>query len=253
MEFNVNTFDVTKYDSILQLGLSHGMGEQGGQMCIEAAICYTLGLPHSDDPRCVAKSVRAFKIRLNDKKWSSPQARAKGLRDLGLAQLGSLGIVNDKEFVTKLAEKTIRILIPKLFRSLPNSTEAMLATADRCELEGADAAIYAVDAAADAAAAADADAADAAIYAADAIYAAAIYANTAYAAAIYANAAAVDAAAAAANAAANAAYANAAANAAAAAAYANAAKTDEYLILSANLALEILKELKSPGCELLNL
>jgi len=49
-----------------------------------------------------------FKIRLNDARWSSPTARATGLRDLGIAQLGSLGVVKDTEFVKLMAEKTIR-------------------------------------------------------------------------------------------------------------------------------------------------
>src|SRR6266480_87978 len=101
--FDVNSFDVEKFDSILTRGLSAGLGEQSGQMCIEAAICATLGLPHGDKPTCVAKSVRDFKIALNDKRWSSAKARAEGLRDLGLAQLGSLGVVDDKQFTSKLA------------------------------------------------------------------------------------------------------------------------------------------------------
>ncbi len=95
----INTFNVAKFDSILEeRGLSKGLGTQEGSMCIEAVICYVLNLPHGDDPKCVANSVRDFKITLNDKNWSSPQARAKSLRNLGLAQLGSLGIVNDKDF-----------------------------------------------------------------------------------------------------------------------------------------------------------
>src|SRR6516164_1788792 len=48
--FDIKTFDVTKFDRILSAGLSSGLGERGGQVCIEAAICQTLGLPHGDDP-----------------------------------------------------------------------------------------------------------------------------------------------------------------------------------------------------------
>src|SRR5438445_6949372 len=116
--FEISKFDVTKFDSILARGLSTGLGKAGGQVCIEAAICETLGLEHGDDPQCVAESVRAYKIRLNDSNWSSPKARAIGLRDLGLAQLGSKGAVKDSDFTSLMAEQTIRVIIPKLFREV---------------------------------------------------------------------------------------------------------------------------------------
>ena len=99
--FDISTFNVEEFDCILACGLSKGLGQRDNQVCIEAAICQTLGLPHSDDPGCVADTVRAFKIALNDSKWSSPKARAEGLRDLGLAQLGSKGVVGNVEFATR--------------------------------------------------------------------------------------------------------------------------------------------------------
>jgi hypothetical protein len=185
-QFDVLTFDVKKYNEILDRGLSMGMGNPESNVCIEAAICQVLNLPHGDDPGCVINSARQFNLRLNDSNWSSLQARAKGLHDLGLAQLGSLGVVNDVEFSKKISEKTIRILIPKLFREIFKNNEECLVAADRCEREGT----YA--------------AANAARY-----------------------------------------------TAAAAAAARYTAATDEYSILSANLALEVLRELKSPGCILL--
>jgi hypothetical protein len=186
--FDIQTFDIKKFDSILSHGLSSGLGHRGEQVCIEAAICETLGLPHSDDPKCVASAVRSFKISLNDSQWSSPQARAKGLRDLGIAQLGSLGVVDNVEFSKRLAEKLIRVLIPKLFRELFAGNKTLQDAADRCEKEGTS------------------DAADAA-------------ARAAYAA-----------------------------RAADAAAY---AAGDSYLILAAQLALDTLRELNSPGVTLL--
>src|ERR1700689_1981484 len=199
MEIDLKKFDVEKFDSILARGLSTGLGKRGEQVCIEAAICETLGLEHSDDPECVSAAVRSFKIRLNDSRWSSPIARANGLRDLGLAQLGSLGIVNDKEFAKRLAEKTIRILVPALIRDLFPNDPKLLEAADRCEKEGNESAANAAYAAyaayaanANAAAATyptapNAAAAANAAYAANAAAAAAAYAN---AAAAYANAAA---------------------------------------------------------------
>jgi len=178
-------FDVEKYDTILARGLSHGLGEAGGQVCIEAAICEVLGLGHSDDPKCVSAAVRRFKISLNDSNWSSPEARAKGLRELGIAQLGSLGIVYDIDFSKRISEKIIRVLIPKLFSELFPENQDCLEAAKRCEYEGSEGA-----------------------------------ARAAYAAA------------------------RAAADSA-------AADSDSYLRLAADLALEVLRELKSPGCELL--
>ena len=57
-------------------GLVSGMGDQvPGRMCVEAAVCYAYGLPHSDNPPCVGAAVRSFKIGLNDSRWSSSTAR----------------------------------------------------------------------------------------------------------------------------------------------------------------------------------
>ena len=59
-------------------------------MCVEAAVCYAYDLPHSDKPPCVGNAVREFKIRLNDCNWSSSKARARGMRRIAIAQLGSV-------------------------------------------------------------------------------------------------------------------------------------------------------------------
>ena len=222
--FELSKFDVTKYDEVLARGLSRGVGKPEGQMCIEAAVCNALGLPHGDDPKCVARAVRSFKIVLNDSAWSSSKARARGLRDLGLAQLGSLGVVDNVEFSKRLAEKTIRVLLPKLFREVFPGNEKLLAAADRMEAEGTQDAAYAADAA---------DAAEgAAKYAAYAAYAARYAADAADASRYAAKYAAR-----------NAAY--------AANAVADAARADFYLELSAQLALDVLRELNSPGISLL--
>jgi len=84
---------------VVDAGLVSGMGKPiPGQMCVEAAVCYAMGLPHSDDPKCVAPILRSLKIRLNDSTWSSDKARANGLRRLALAQLGSRNVLDEKEF-----------------------------------------------------------------------------------------------------------------------------------------------------------
>lgn len=245
---------VRKIDALLKRGLSKGLGDRNGQMCIEAVICAALDLPHGDNPAdCVDQPVRAFKITLNDSSnWQSPESRAAGLRDLGIAQLGSKGVVNSKAFSKRLAEKTIRILIPRLFREVFPDNTACLAAADLCESEGsATAASAAADAsykaykssscstcsssAAHAAAAAAYAAADAAAEAAHAA------ANPVHSASGAASGAAAHAAAYAANAAYAAAQAAQAANA--------AAEAESFLRLGASLALETLQELRSPGCE----
>ena len=86
-----------------------------GQMCIEAAVCFALGLPHGDEPPCVGKAVREFKIKLNDCNWSSNAARAKGMRKLAIAQLGS-DVIDQVRFAELLALKTIQRIVPKAMR-----------------------------------------------------------------------------------------------------------------------------------------
>jgi hypothetical protein len=153
----------TKVLATVDAGLSSGLGKpKPGEMCIEAAVCYALEEPHSDEPTCVSKALRAFKIRLNDSDWSNRHARAIGLRRLALAQLGSAGYLDEVLFVTRLA-----ILAKEWAHA---GGWAARGAATRC----ARAAAYAADAAAAYAAYAAyyADAARAATYATYATYAA---------------------------------------------------------------------------------
>lgn len=129
--------------SVVDAGLSSGVGKPvPGQMCVEAAVCYALGLPHGDDPQCVSRALRALKIRLNDSNWSSDQARAKGLRRLSVAQLGSRDILDDREFARRCAELAVRKAVPIALRAAAsihhdsNHKAAMLDAAARCEKEG---------------------------------------------------------------------------------------------------------------------
>src|SRR3990167_7870353 len=110
---------IPKFDAILARGLCEGVGSREGQMCIEAAICAALDLPHGDNPSCVEPTIRSYKISLNDKKWTSAEARAKGLRNLGIAQIGSNGVVDGREFKKRLAKRTIQVLLPEMVRSIP--------------------------------------------------------------------------------------------------------------------------------------
>src|SRR5271157_6118985 len=145
--------------STVDAGLVGGVGIRvPGQMCVEAAVCYALGLPHGDDPGCVAPALRALKIRLNDAVWSSNQARARGLRRLAVAQLGSTDVLDETEFVRRIADHTIRVSAPKALMMAAmlieeKDLDALLAAATRCEEEGS---VDAANAAADAATAANA-------------------------------------------------------------------------------------------------
>lgn len=112
--FDVKTFNVKKYNTLLKRGLSCGVGQRDEAMCIEAVICETMGLHKGldetsdrlqDHPPCVLDAVADLKIELNDEgAWGSAQARARGLRDLGLAQLGSKGVIKEKAFLQALTK-----------------------------------------------------------------------------------------------------------------------------------------------------
>lgn len=221
--FNSITEDTIKtLLTAIDSGLSHGLGISApGKMCVEAAVCFALGLPHNDNPICVGEAVRSFKIRLNDSNWSSTKDRAQGMKKLAVAQLGS-DILDQKEFAKKVY---IKIKMDIFGLSSATATAAADATTAAYAVAAADdyAAYYAAydDATADA----------------DAAYA------TAYAATATASDAAADA-----SDAAEAADDYAAASDAYADAYA-----DKILVKAADIALQILIDMKSPGCQWLYL
>src|SRR6478609_6915619 len=108
----------TKVRDVIDAGLVSGVGiAEPGKMCVEAAVCYALGLPHGDDPGCVAEPLRRLKIRLNDARWSSEQARAKGLRRLALTQLGSAGVLDHQDFRRRVVKMTIQRAVPYALRA----------------------------------------------------------------------------------------------------------------------------------------
>ena len=126
------THVIPKIDEVVKRGFCAGLGLRDGQMCVEAAICYALGLPHGDDPGCVSPAVRRYKIVLNDANWSSSQARAQGLRDLAIAQLGSKGVVDETVFTKQLSHKTIQVMLPRLFREIFPYNKECLDAASAC-------------------------------------------------------------------------------------------------------------------------
>jgi hypothetical protein len=227
---------------VVDAGLVKGLGEPvPGKMCVEAAICFALNLPHGDQPRCVAAFIRSYKIKINDARWSSNAARTSGMRRAAIAQLGSdfLDLPENrerrKECVRFIVEQTIRRVLPLPLRRAAEKhkdkihAERMIEAALRCEKEGTR---------------------DAAVNARDIGYTA--YAAAAAADAAAADAAAADAAAAAAAAAADAAAAAAAADAAAAYA-ADAAYRDNVLNTAAEICVEACIKFKTSGSKWLDI
>lgn len=210
----LNETVVKKVIATVSKGLTNGKGVQiPGKMCVEAAICYAYGLPHSDKPPCVGEAIRDFKIVLNDSDWSSNQARAKGMMSLAIAQLGSESL-NQIEFTKRVMIKIINHIIADIAKIYLPEVEAEMR--ESTDLERLRHLCSRLRYAADAADAANADAAYAArnaAYAADA-------ADAAYAARYAANA---------------------------------SLDVDKTLIRAADLCLEVLIEMESPGIAFLHL
>jgi hypothetical protein len=206
-------FDRARYESLCAAGMPTGVGSRESA-CVMAALNLACGGDLTDSA-CVLPAAARFAMQLNDAPWSSPAARAAGLHDLGLALLGTADL-DPQAFVTRLAEGTIRRVLPIALRAAK-----LDAAADRCESEGTR------ESARDAAVAADADRAATAATATAATHAAA-FAYAAFAAA-YACAYA---------------YAATAAADAAHAAAATDGGGDHVLRVSAQLATEILTEMR---------
>lgn len=113
----VNAEIAAKVLGVVDQGLCHGLGRpEPGFMCVEAAVCFAYGLPHSDNPPCVGTAVRLSKITLNDAPyWSDRMARGAGMRRVAIAQLGSSAL-DRVEFAQRLAIETIRKVVPAAMR-----------------------------------------------------------------------------------------------------------------------------------------
>jgi len=225
-------FDRSTYDRLLSRGLPSGLGGTE-HACIMACLNLACGgtLTDAAESPCVLPAAARFAIRLNDADWSSEMARADGLKDLGLALLGTNDL-DRKVFLLRLAEATIREVVPVFMRRAGLADEAK-----RCADEGTrEAALAGKEKARkkrDAAADAYAYTAASAAYAASA-YDAAAAAGAAYDAAYDASYAYADA--------------GDAADAASGRASTDAYRKkygDETLILSAKIATRILTEMKA--------
>ena len=247
MAAEINEPIIRKLLDVIDAGLTSGIGTpEPGQMCVEAAVCYAFSEPHGDKPTCVSPLLRRLKISINDASWSSDQSRAKGLRRLAIAQLGTAGTLDETKFRDRIVRYALGVSAPLALRAAASIQKdqrhqsSLRDCADRCEREVTrEAALAAIAAAAAAAAAAASSSSYAAAYAAYAANAAIAADDDAADAADAAAAAAADAADAAASYAA--AYAAYAANAAA------DAKRDECLSTYCEDIVKILIEMETPG------
>ena len=137
---NITKENIDKLNALLDYGLVKNLGiPVPGQMCVEAAVCAALGLPHGDDPGCVIGPLREIKIALNDSdEWDSNKSRAEGLRRLAIAQIGSLGAIKEDEFMRRVKTLTIRTVAPIALRAAADkikdvrSVLALRDAADKC-------------------------------------------------------------------------------------------------------------------------
>ena len=229
----IDTSLAVKVLEVVDAGLASGIGNPiPGQMCVEAAVNFAMGSPHGDNPSCVSQALRMLKIRLNDSRWSTRKVRAKGMRRLALAQLGSAGVLDEKEFAKRVVTLAIQVSVPQALRSSAgvckdeSKKQAMLDAGRNCE---------------------DSPTRENALKASSAAYGAAAYAA--------ASAAAASAASNATHAAVRAGHAayGAADAAASAATTAKAGRRDQSLADFCERVVQILIEMKAPGCQWLYL
>lgn len=126
---------VTRILAVVDHGLCSGLGEPiPGKMCVEAAVCYALSEPregrptgiaalvhalnhpHHDRPVCVAPLLRTVGIKLNDSPWSTNAARARGMRRLAIAQLGTKGTLDERHFVAMAIRPTVPSTLPRIIK-----------------------------------------------------------------------------------------------------------------------------------------
>ena len=127
MSITIDDNIVRKVLETVDHGLVRGLGQRvPGKMCVEAAVCYALGLDHSDDPQCVSNAVRNLKINLNDSGWSSNKKRAEGLRKLAIAQLGTDQDFNEMAFVSDLTITSVNSFLSVALRNIGFEAQAEL-------------------------------------------------------------------------------------------------------------------------------
>lgn len=104
---------------VVDKGLTYGLGNpKPGKMCVEAAVCFAFGERHDDNPKCVDGYLVGFKIDLNDQEaWKSKLSRARGLRRLAIAQLGTADKFDDVRFQKLVIDLVARTILPNMIRA----------------------------------------------------------------------------------------------------------------------------------------
>jgi hypothetical protein len=127
--YKITKTQAQKVLSVVDKGLSGGLGKRvPGMMCVEAAVCFAFGEEHGDEPTCVHHDLRDIKIGLNDfRGWKNKKDRARGMRRLAIAQLGSVSNFNSKKFwddVNALLFPYIKKRFIASFSKIKNQKEA---------------------------------------------------------------------------------------------------------------------------------
>jgi hypothetical protein len=106
--------DLAILDRILAKGLVCGAGDGKTTFCVEQAVAVVCGLPVTDSPdECVEPAVSAYGRRIQDSNgWGTDLERAAGMRDFAIAQIGSKGVVDGREFSNRLVLRTINRVLP---------------------------------------------------------------------------------------------------------------------------------------------
>jgi hypothetical protein len=115
--YKITKAQALKVLETVDAGLVNGIGEpKPGHMCVEAAVAYSLGYQFNDQPKCVTESLISTKIYMNDSKvwygknWGQSddpkvaKIRSHALRRIAIAQLGSRGIISNKQWELALLD-----------------------------------------------------------------------------------------------------------------------------------------------------
>lgn len=117
-------FDITedmakKVLKVVKKGLTSGGGEPVlGQMCVEQAVAFALEYEYNDAPKCVEAEIRSTKITINDMSgiWDTNKQRAKDLKRIAIAQLGSKNVVSKKDFDAGVKKLVFMKYAPRLIQ-----------------------------------------------------------------------------------------------------------------------------------------
>jgi hypothetical protein len=91
-----NKATVQKLIKTIKPGLSCGLGNpEPGEMCIEAAVCYSLGLPHGDNPPCVEAQVLCEELYAAKSAKSAEYAAKSGEKILIKAAKNCLEVLKE--------------------------------------------------------------------------------------------------------------------------------------------------------------